>query len=176
MHEPEARLRDVDPDPDLVRLEDRRDGLAGGDEVARAEVDGLDHAVGGRAHDEVLALALQIVELSLLPNDGGAGRRDVLRPIAALLLLERLERDAGGGRRRVVGLLADDTVLEQGLLAAPLRFGVLRVGLRAGDVLLPRAAQGLLEVRARRVETALLGPDLLIEEVCSRTRRGADPS
>ena len=63
-------------------------------EVAGTQVDRLQDAVGGRAHDQIFPLTLEVRELPLLAHERGARRRDVLGPAAALLLPQGLQGPA----------------------------------------------------------------------------------
>ena len=163
--EPEARLGDVHADPDLVELEDRRDRLPRGDEIAGAQIHRLEDPVGRCAHDEVLPLPFEERELALLPGERGGGGLNVLGTGAALEFREGLLRDPRRRGGAVVGLLAGHALAQERLEAAPLPFGVFRIGARPGDLLRTRAAPGLVEGRARAVDASALGADLPVEKV-----------
>ena len=82
LHTKDFRFGDVDPDVDLVALEQRGDGSVGSDQVTRADIEYLHRGSRGGDH---LALA----ETRFVVGIGGFGRFDVLAAVAVLKLFER---------------------------------------------------------------------------------------
>src|SRR5947208_338412 len=75
-------LRDVAADPELCGFQERQGGGVGGEQVAGANVDGFDGAIGGGEDVEFFDLFLQGVDGGLLGVDGGLGGGDVFGAVA----------------------------------------------------------------------------------------------
>jgi hypothetical protein len=117
LDETQLRLGHVDPDPELVFLEQRGGGLVRGEEIAGAKIETLDARLGRGCDGELVVLALDIGEGLLGLRELRLRGVDVLAPAATLELGERLAGGRLGDLGAVVVALPVASELRPGMAA-----------------------------------------------------------